>query len=509
MSNQTVKALTVCCKRMLAFAVLSTSPAMAEPRWKWAADPQGGAPYVFIDAQNPQRLLGFEKELVDLLAPLARFEPEFVGGAWDLLLELLSRGDVDVVVNGIEVTDEKRQRYAFTAPYFEAPLTLTTRRGFATAHNTRSTLRGLTVGTLPGSAAEKVLQEAGATVRSYSGGQDDLYRDLKLERLDAVLADAPIAQVYADKDTTLESLSGPFGSVQYAIAVRKDDFTRRAALDSALASLARSGALEALYRRWGIWNPETARLLASAERPVSAAVFDARDTQPVDTKRRWAQRVLVDYPRYLPTLLSGALMTLGISMAAMLVAVLVGLALTLARQFGPAWLGYFAAAIVEFLRGTPLLIQLLLIYFGLPAFGINLSPLAAGVSALGFNYAATESENYRSALASIPRGQWEAAQVLGINTPTLVRRILLPQALRIALPPMTNDFIALLKDSSLVSLVTLTELTKTYTSLANATQDHLGLGILVALIYLILGLPFSRLARWAEAYFSKHLRPLP
>jgi polar amino acid transport system substrate-binding protein len=480
---------------------------MADPRWKWAADPQGGAPYVFIDAQNPQRLLGFEKELVDLLAPLAHFEAEFVGGPWDLLLELLARGDVDFVVNGIEVTEEKRQRYSFTSPYFEAPLTLTTRRGFTAPHHTLSALRGLTIGTLPGSAAEKVLIEAGATVRSYSGGQDDLYHDLKLERLDAVLADSPIAHVYADKDATLDSVTGPFGSVQYAIAVRKDDLNRRAALDRALAALTRSGALESLYRRWDLWNLETARLLARIE-PPTLAEGDSLKAQVPDTRPYWPRRVLKEYPRYLPTLLSGALITLGISLAAMTMAVLVGLALTLARQFGPAWLRFLSIALVEFLRGTPLLIQLLLIYFGLPAIGIRLSPLVAGVSALGLNYAATESENYRSALASIPRGQWEAAQVLGINTPTLVRRILLPQALRIALPPMTNDFIALLKDSSLVSLVTLTELTKSYTSLANATQDHLGLGVLVALIYLMLGLPFSRLARWAETYFSKHLRPL-
>ena len=81
-----------------------------------------------------------------------------------------------------------------------------------------------------------------------------------------------------------------------------------------------------------------------------------------------------------------------------------------------------------------------------------------------------------------------------------------PQAMRVAIPPVTNDFIALLKDSSLVSLVTLTELTKTYMNLANAMRDHLGLGLVVAVWYLALGLPFARLARWAEARLGRHLR---
>ena len=107
---------------------------------------------------------------------------------------------------------------------------------------------------------------------------------------------------------------------------------------------------------------------------------------------------------------------------------------------------------------------------------------------------------------SVAVGQLEAARTLGLSTAQALRHVVAPQALRVSLPPSTNDFIALLKDSSLVSLVTLTELTKTYVNLANATRDHLGLGLMVAVLYLLLGLPVARLSRALEARLGRHVR---
>jgi polar amino acid transport system substrate-binding protein len=151
-------------------------------------------------------------------------------------------------------------------------------------------------------------------------------------------------------------------------------------------------------------------------------------------------------------------------------------------------------------------VQLIMLYFGLPELGVTLDPFVAGALALGLNYAAAEAENYRAGLESVPVGQLEASWSLGLTTAQALRHVIGPQAVRIAIPPATNDFIALLKDSSLVSLVTLTELTKTYLNLANAMRDHLGLGLMVALWYLVIGLPFSWLARRTEARLGRHLR---
>jgi polar amino acid transport system substrate-binding protein len=183
-----------------------------------------------------------------------------------------------------------------------------------------------------------------------------------------------------------------------------------------------------------------------------------------------------------------------------------GICLALARWRGPRPLAWLALAYVELFRGTPLLIQLTMIYFGLPQLGIRMDPFLAGCVALGLNYAAAEAENYRAGLESVPAGQVLAAHALGLSGWQTLRFVVGPQALRVALPPTTNDFIALLKDSSLVSLVTLTELTKTYVTLANSMRDHLGLGLMVALWYLALGLPAARLGRYIEAHLGRHLR---
>ena len=202
----------------------------------------------------------------------------------------------------------------------------------------------------------------------------------------------------------------------------------------------------------------------------------------------------------------GALLTLALSFVAMALAIALGVVLALLRKYGPWPLRSLAIGYIEFVRGTPLLVQLIMLYFGLPELGITLDPFVAGALALGLNYAAAEAENYRAGLESVPVGQLEASWALGLSTWQALRHVVAPQAVRIAIPPTTNDFIALLKDSSLVSLVTLTELTKTYLNLANAMRDHLGLGLMVAAWYLLIGLPFAWLARRAEARLGRHLR---
>jgi polar amino acid transport system substrate-binding protein len=155
---------------------------------------------------------------------------------------------------------------------------------------------------------------------------------------------------------------------------------------------------------------------------------------------------------------------------------------------------WVAKAYVEVFRGTPLLIQLYMIYYGLPQIGINLNPFLAGVLGLGLNYAASEAENYRAGILAIPHGQMEAAQALGMSRWQALQHIILPQALRLVIPPVTNDFIAMFKDSSIVSVITMVELTKVYGMYATSTKDYIGLGVMTAAIYFALSYPASILA---------------
>lgn len=474
---------------------------------RWGGDAQGGAPYVFQDPMDPNHLIGFEVELATALAAELGVKARPVQGQWDMLLDLLARGDFDVALNGIEVADEKLRVAGLTRPYYVAPERLTIRRDDAKAPRTLAALRGRPVGTLPGSLAERILRRAGAEVRTYDGGQNEIYADLLLGRTDAVLLDAPISLYYGEIEPALEGIAGDFGEVRYAIAVPLGEQRLQAALDAAIGTLAADGRLRALYERWGLWNPETAALLGDT-RAGSGAVAEALEAwrtavgKPLPLLERLRER----YPRVLPLFFRGALLTLALSFVAMALAVPLGVVLALLRKYGAAPVRWLATGYIEFVRGTPLLVQLIMLYFGLPELGVTLDPFVAGALALGLNYAAAEAENYRAGLESVPVGQLEASWSLGLSTLQALRHVIGPQAVRVAIPPATNDFIALLKDSSLVSLVTLTELTKTYLNLANAMRDHLGLGLLVALWYLAIGLPFSWLARRAEARLGRHLR---
>jgi polar amino acid transport system substrate-binding protein len=180
----------------------------------------------------------------------------------------------------------------------------------------------------------------------------------------------------------------------------------------------------------------------------------------------------------------------------MALAVILGLALAIARH-SLRRAGLVAALYVELFRGTPVLLQLFVIYYGLAPV-LALSPWTAAILGLGLNYAAYESEIYRAGLLAVPRGQLEAAWALGMSTPLALRRIVVPQALRVALPGMTNDFIALLKDSSLVSVITVVELTKRMTIAAVDLRGWLAPGLLCGALYFAMSYPLARLARRLE-----------
>ena len=152
---------------------------------------------------------------------------------------------------------------------------------------------------------------------------------------------------------------------------------------------------------------------------------------------------------------------------------------------------------MEVFRGTPVLLQLYVLYYGLAPV-LKLGALTAAIVGLGLNYAAYEAEVYRGAMLAIPRGQTEAAAALGLGPWQTLRHVLLPQAVRTALPAVTNDFVSLLKDSSLVSVLTVIELTKRMTIAAVEIRSWIGPGILCAALYFAMSFPLSRLSRWLE-----------
>nr|WP_246580574.1 amino acid ABC transporter permease [Deinococcus aestuarii] len=185
----------------------------------------------------------------------------------------------------------------------------------------------------------------------------------------------------------------------------------------------------------------------------------------------------------LPVLIQGAGVTLAFALAAMVLGLPLGFLVALARLSRFAFLRGLTGLYVSFIRGTPLLVQIFVIYYGLPSFGITLSPVVGGVLALTLNAGAYLSETIRAAILSVGRGQREAAYSLGLTGAQTMRLIVLPQALRVAAPSLGNSLIGLVKDTSLVSVITVVELLRSAQLVIARTFEPFGPYIMAALLY--------------------------
>ena len=453
----------------------------------WGVDVQGGEPYVYEDRDGA--LVGFEVELADTLAAALGVRARLVQNDWSTLIPSLERGTFDVALNGIEVTPARAARVAFTRPYYLFSERLVARRADARVRDLAS-LSGLRVGTLANSLAWDLLREAGAVALPYEGVDEPLI-DLERGRTDAVLLDDVIVARYLGRHPTLVAV-GDVAEGRYAVALRPADEDLRAALDQALAQTIASGAWRKTLARWNLDGDREAALALSPTPAPARVAAGPGSLLSVSTSA--AARPLT--PRQIALFLQGALVTLLISLAAMAIAVPLGLALALVRLESPR-LRPFATAYIEIVRGTPVLLQLYLLYYGLSGI-VSLGPWTAAILGLGLNYAAYEAEIYRGAIGAVPRAQWEAALALGASRRLALRTVVLPQGLRLAIPGVTNDFISLLKDSSLVSVLTVVELTKRMTITAVDARGWLLPGALCAALYFALGYPFARLARRLE-----------
>lgn len=205
----------------------------------------------------------------------------------------------------------------------------------------------------------------------------------------------------------------------------------------------------------------------------------------------------------LPTLLRATPTTLGFALAAMLLGLPLGFLVALMRLSKVPLLRWVSGVFVSFVRGTPLLVQIFVIYYGLPSLGITLNPVAGGVIALMLNAAAYLSETIRAAILSIGKGQREAAASLGLTPSQTMRLIILPQAARVALPSMSNTLIGLVKDTSLVSVITVVELLRSAQLVIARTFEPFGPYLMAALIYWLISSLLEVVQRRLEKRFSK------
>jgi polar amino acid transport system substrate-binding protein len=449
---------------------------------RWGGDIQGGEPYVYDDPKNPGHLVGFEVDIAEALGRELGVRPEFVQNEWSNLVPSLERGTFDVIMNGLEVTESRVGRVLFTQPYYVFAERLMARREDATLTADLAALKGRRIGTLSNSLAFEMLRRSPAETVIYEGTEEP-YLDLVRGRTDAVLLDDIIATRYGMVKPELRVV-GDLRDGYYAIAVPAAEPDVKDALDAALASLAARGELRRILEKHHVWNERQDRL-ATWSAADQAQMLGLPPPPPAFS----AAHVVL--------FLKGAVVTLLVSTLAMAIAIPLGMLLALARMYLGGLAKGLASAYVEVYRGTPVLLQLYLLYYGLAPV-LKLGALPAAVLGLGMNYAAYEAEVYRAGIQAVPKAQMESALALGMSTPLALRRIVLPQAVRHAVPNVANDFIALLKDSSLVSIITVVELTKQMTITSVDVRSWAAPGITCAALYFAMSWPLGRLARRLE-----------
>jgi His/Glu/Gln/Arg/opine family amino acid ABC transporter permease subunit len=406
--------------------------------------------------------------------PWPGVKARWVNISFDGIFAALLSGKFDLVMSGVTITDERRKQMAFSDPYYNSGQIIAVRKENRSVRKPED-LRGKTVAVQLGTTGQFAMEKVGGVnIRKYNDLNLALL-EVSNGRAEAAVGDLPaVREMIRKGHPKLKTVGSLLSDEKVGLVMRQGEPELAAAVNAALKKIRASGEYDRIYQRWLREKPSGANSSAPA-------LFR------VDLLRRvWR------------TLLWGAWWTLRLTLLSLLLGMPLGLLAALGRisHFPP--LSLVAGVYVEVVRGTPLLVQIFFVYFVLPTVGISLPQFPAGLLALSFNCGAYIAEIFRAGIQSIDVGQMEAARSLGMTYPLAMRLVVLPQAVRRVLPPLTNEAIALLKDSSLVSVMGMTELTRVGQELSSSYAAPMTVWPAVALLYLLMTLPLTRLAQYLE-----------
>ncbi|MBL8113351.1 MAG: amino acid ABC transporter substrate-binding protein, partial [Acidobacteria bacterium] len=260
---------------LAALVLLVTTQALAQPQeLRWGGDAEGGAPFVEADPRDPTRLVGFDVEVAEALARALGRNPRFVQVAYTAIDQSVSRGDFDIGMSGVEDTPGRREKLLVTLPYFEFREVLTVREGDRERFRNLDDLKGRRIGTLAGTIAWDLLQQAKASHGIQPVSYDDdvhPYEDLAAGRLDGVVLDHIIATRAMRRTPGLHTQPAALGTGHYVGVLAKDQTALRDSIDRVLRTLAEDGTLERIYRKWEIWDDAQAAHVASLASTGKAA----------------------------------------------------------------------------------------------------------------------------------------------------------------------------------------------------------------------------------------------
>ncbi|MFD0717471.1 ABC transporter substrate-binding protein/permease [Paenibacillus sp. GCM10027626] len=430
------------------------------------------APYEVVDAKNGGDIIGMDVDIARTITEKLGYELKFSNMDFNGLIAALQTKRVDFVMSAMSVTEERKQSVDFSDGYYVARNTIVSRE--KDNYQTTEQLKGKRVGVQLGSIQEKAAADIKGAEIVKLNRIPDIVQEMKSGRLDAAIFEDAIAlnQTAVNTDLVYSMIPAAIGDDGYAIAFPQDS-PLRAEFNAVLMEMKQNGQLQAIIDKW-FGKPGEER------KPRGFLDF----------------AVLNGYMGYL---LQGVFVTLLFTFVSALFGFIWGAILSLFKLSSVKILQWFATVYTSIFRGTPLLLQLLLFYFATPQLtGYDISALMAAGLAFGLNSAAYLSETIRGGIMAVDKGQREAAMALGIPYRTMMIRIIFPQAIKNILPALVNECVALVKESSLVSVIGVTDLMRRANMVQSDTARAFEPLLFVAAIYYILVLILTTLARLLE-----------
>lgn len=437
------------------------------------------APYSFHDASQGGQLAGYDVDVARAVADKLGVRVEFVETSWDSIFAALEADRFDVVANEVTITDERKAKYDLSEPYSIAEGVIVTRKD-DNSIKSLADLKGKRAAESPTSNWAEVARKAGAEIESVDGFTQAI-SVLNDGRVDVVVNDSITVLAYQAEhpDAPIKVAAKTGEQSDQAFAARKDSGLLPE-LNEALSELRADGTLT----------------------KISDKYLDV-DLSKGPPKSAW--QLIAD--NLWPLAKAALTATIPLTIISFAIGLVIALAVALARLSKNALLAGAARFYISLIRGTPLLVQLFIVFFALPQIGVKIDPFPAAVIAFSLNVGGYAAEIIRSAIQSIPKGQWEAAETIGFNYVGALRRIILPQATRVAVPPLSNTLISLVKDTSLASTILVTELFRTAQNVAAPTFEFFALYGTAALYYwvicLVLSFGQSRLEHRLERYVAR------
>lgn len=443
------------------------------------------APFSYHDTATGQ-LAGYDVDVARAVAEKLGVTVEFVETPWDSIFAALEANRFDVVANEVTINPERQAKYDLSQPYSVGEGVIVTR---SDDHSVKSLadLTGKVAAENATSNWSEVARKAGARVESVEGFTQAI-KLLNQGRVDVVVNDSIAVYAYlAETGDTSVKIAGNIGErSEQGFAARKDSGLLPE-LNKALAELRADGTLADISQRY-----------------LKANASGAPTQQPAQAPRStW--RLIAD--NLWPLAKAAVTKTIPLTVISFAIGLVLALAVALARLSSNPVPANAARLYISIIRGTPLLVQLFIVFFALPEFGVKIDPFPAAVIAFSLNVGGYAAEIIRSAIQSIPKGQWEAAETIGMNYPTTLRRIVLPQATRVAVPPLSNTLISLVKDTSLASTILVTELLRQAQIVAAPTFEFFALYGTAAVYYWVICLVLSfgqgRIENRLERYVAR------